>query len=277
MTTTEIQEVGKTVEVNGIKVNYLEGGSGTTHVVLVHGSGPGVTAYANWRLVIPTLAENFHVVAPDMVGFGHTERPSDAKYDLQTWADQTIGVMDALGIQKAHLVGNSFGSAIALRATTQNPDRVDKLVLLGSMGVQFEITEGLDTVWGYTPSFENMRKVLDYFAYSRELVNDELAEVRYRGSIQPGWQESFGSMFPAPRQRWVESLVVPEEELRQLTHRALILHGRDDQVIPVETSIKLMRLLDRGDVVVFSRCGHWVQIERNKDFNRIVTDFFLGD
>jgi pimeloyl-ACP methyl ester carboxylesterase len=277
MTTTEIAEVGKTIEANGIKTNYLEGGSGDTHVVLVHGSGPGVTAYANWRQVIPTLAENFHCVAPDMVGFGHSDRPSDVKYGLQTWADQVIGVMDALGIQKAHLIGNSFGSAIGLRATTQHPERVDKLVLLGSMGVPFQITEGLETVWGYTPSFENMRKVLDYFAYSRELVNDELAEVRYRGSIQPGWQESFGSMFPAPRQRWVDALVVPEEELRKLNHRALILHGRDDQVIPVETSIKLMGMLDRGDVVVYSHCGHWVQIERNKDFNRMVTDFFLGD
>ena len=117
--------------------------------MLIHGSGPGVTSYANWRLVIPALAENFHVVAPDMVGFGYSDRPEDVEYSLQTWADQTVGLMDALGIEKAHLVGNSFGGAIALRIATQHPDRVDKLVLMGSMGVHFPITEGLDAVWGY--------------------------------------------------------------------------------------------------------------------------------
>ena len=89
------------------------------------------------------------MVAPDMVGFGYSDRPEDVKYSLQTWADQTVGLMDALGIEKAHLVGNSFGGSIALRIATQHPERVDKLVLMGSMGVPFEITEGLDTVWGY--------------------------------------------------------------------------------------------------------------------------------
>ncbi len=75
----------------------------------VHGSGPGVTSYANWRLVIPALAEHFHVVAPDMVGFGYSDRPEGIQYSLDTWADQTVGLMDALGIEKTHLVGNSFG------------------------------------------------------------------------------------------------------------------------------------------------------------------------
>ena len=126
--------IGKDVEANGIRTNYLEAGSGDRHVVLVHGSGPGVTAYANWRGVLPELGKDFHVVAPDMVGFGYSERPNDVTYRLDTWADQTIAVMDALGIEKAHLVGNSFGGAIALRLTTRHPDRVDRLVLMGSVG-----------------------------------------------------------------------------------------------------------------------------------------------
>ena len=209
MTTTEKPEIGQSAEANGIRTNYLEAGTGDQTVVLIHGSGPGVTSYANWRLVIPSLAEHFHVVAPDMVGFGFSDRPEGVEYGLTTWADQTVGLMDTLGIEKAHLVGNSFGGAIALRIATQHPDRVGKLVLMGSMGVPFEITEGLDRVWGYEASFENMREVLDVFAYSRELVNDELAKVRYEGSIQPGFQEAFSAMFPAPRQRWVEAMTTP--------------------------------------------------------------------
>ena len=215
MTATTKPEIGATAIANGIETNYLEDGSGDDTVLLIHGSGPGVTSYANWRLVIPALATKFRVIAPDMVGFGYSERPEDIDYGVQTWADQAIGLMDTLGIEKTSLVGNSFGGAIALRIATQHPERVDKLVLMGSMGVPFPITEGLERVWGYEASFENMRKVLDVFAYSRELVNDELAQVRYEGSIQPGFQESFSSMFPAPRQRWVEAMCSPEEDIRQ--------------------------------------------------------------
>jgi pimeloyl-ACP methyl ester carboxylesterase len=273
MATGENPEIGATADANGIKTNYLEAGKGDP-VVLIHGSGPGVTSYANWRLVLPALAENFRVVAPDMVGFGFSERPANVEYGVQTWADQVVGLMDTLELPKAHLVGNSFGGAIALRIATQHPDRVGKLVLMGSMGVPFPITEGLERVWGYEPSFENMRKVLDVFAYSREIVNDELAEVRYRGSIQPGFQESFAAMFPAPRQRWVEAMCTPEDDIRRLPHRTLIVHGREDQVIPVQTSLRLMELIDNADLNVFSRCGHWSMIERTADFNRNVSEFF---
>jgi pimeloyl-ACP methyl ester carboxylesterase len=275
MTTTEKPEIGQSAEANGIRTNYLEAGSGDETVLLIHGSGPGVTSYANWRLVIPALAEHFRVIAPDMVGFGYSDRPEGVTYGLDTWADQTVGLMDTLGIQKAHLIGNSFGGAIALRIATQHPDRVGKLVLMGSMGVPFEITEGLDRVWGYEASFENMRKVLDVFAYSRELVNDELAQVRYEGSIQPGFQEAFSSMFPAPRQRWVEAMTTPEEQIRALQHPTLIVHGREDKVIPVSNSYKLEELIENADLSVFSKCGHWSMIERTDDFNRQVRDFFL--
>ena len=269
--------IGKDVEANGIRTNYLEAGSGDQHVVLVHGSGPGVTAYANWRGVLPVLGEQFHVVAPDMVGFGYSERPKDVTYRLDTWADQTVAVMDALGIGKAHLVGNSFGGAIALRVTTRHPDRVDRLVLMGSVGVAFPITEGLDAVWGYDGTLEGMQKIMGYFAYDKSLTTGDLAQARFEGATQPGFQEAFSSMFPAPRQRWVDSMVVPEDEIRKLPHRTLITHGREDQVIPLSNSYRLSELIDNGDLVVFSHCGHWTQIERQDDFNRLARDFFLGE
>ena len=269
--------IGTDVEANGIRTNYLEAGSGDRHVVLVHGSGPGVTAYANWRGVLPELGKDFHVVAPDLVGFGYSDRPGGVTYSLDTWADQTIGVMDALGIETAHLVGNSFGGAIALRATTRHPDRVGKLVLMGSVGVDFEITEGLDAVWGYDGTLEGMKKIVGYFAYDKKLTGGDLVQARYEGATQPGFQEAFSSMFPAPRQRWVDAMVVPDEEIRALPHRTLVVHGREDQVIPLQNSYTLLELLDNADLAVFSHCGHWTQIERRDDFNRLARDFFLGE
>jgi pimeloyl-ACP methyl ester carboxylesterase len=277
MTTTENPAIGKDVQANGIRTNYLEAGSGGDDVVLIHGSGPGVTAYANWRGVIPVLGEHFHVYAPDMVGFGYSERPEGIEYGLDVWADQTVGFMDALGIEKAHLVGNSFGGAIALRIATRHPDRVGRLVLMGSMGVDFDITEGLDNVWGYEGTLEHMKAVMGFFAYDKSLTSGDLAQARYEGATQPGFQESFSSMFPAPRQRWVEAMTVPEKEIQALPHKTLVMHGREDQVIPVANSYKLEELIDNADLAVFSHCGHWSMIERRDDFNRLVRDFFLGD
>ena len=273
MTETNRPEIGSTVVANGIKTNYLEDGKGTP-VVFVHGSGPGVTAYANWRLVMPGLAPHYRTLAPDMVGFGYTDRPAGVTYNVQTWADQTIGFMDALDIQTASVVGNSFGGGIALRMATQHPERIDKLVLMGSMGVSFPITDGLDRVWGYQPSVQNMKAMLGIFAYSPELRDDdELARVRYEASIQPGFQEAFSSMFPAPRQSSVEAMTTPDEELRKIDKETLIVHGRDDKVIPLENSYRLLQLIDRSQLHVFGHCGHWVQIEQADPFVRLVDDF----
>ncbi len=283
MTTTEMTqhaktqpEVGATVRANGVATNFLEAGSGDP-VVLIHGSGPGVSAYANWRLTLPELAKELHVLAPDMVGFGYTERQADATYNLKTWVDQLVGFLDALGISRASIVGNSFGGAIALALAGQHPERVDKLVLMGSVGVPFPITEGLDAVWGYEPSFEAMRGIMDYFAHSRELVNDELAEVRYQASIQPGFQESYGSMFPAPRQRWVDAMVTPDDVIAALPHQTLIVHGREDAVIPLQNSYRLLELIPSAQLHVFGKCGHWSQIEHMAAFNELLRDFLRSD
>jgi 2-hydroxy-6-oxo-octa-2,4-dienoate hydrolase len=269
---TQRPEIGATIDAGGIKTNYIEAGDGPP-VVLVHGSGPGVTGYANWRLTMPALAEQFRVIAPDMVGFGYTERPPGLRCDVDVWADQVVGVLDALGLERASLVGNSFGGAIALRVAARYPERVHKLALMGSVGVPFAITEGLDAVWGYEPSVENMRRIMDLFAYNHDLISDELAEVRYRASTQPGFQESYAALFPAPRQRWVDAMVTPDEQIRVLPHETLVVHGREDRIIPLATSLRLAELIDGSQLHVFGHCGHWTQIEWSAAFNRLLAGF----
>eukprot|EP01041_Mallomonas_annulata_P032061 gene32061-54481_t len=157
-------EIGHSIVAAGLKTNYLESGSGEP-VILIHGSGPGVTAYANWRLSIPVLAEKYRVLAPDIAGFGYTERKSDTVYDLDFWVRHLIEWMDAVGVKKARFVGNSFGGALTLALTARHPERVDRFVLMGAAGVDFEVTPGLEAVWGYEPSVENMRKMAMTFAY----------------------------------------------------------------------------------------------------------------
>ncbi|MEO1925880.1 MAG: alpha/beta hydrolase [Gammaproteobacteria bacterium] len=266
-------EIANSIQTGSFKTNYHDVGDGD-NVFLIHGSGPGVTAWANWRLCLPAFSEYFRVVAPDMSGFGFTERPDDVEYNMDNWVSHAIDLMDALNIEQTNLVGNSFGGALALALTIRHPERVKKLVLMGSVGVHFELTEGLDEVWGYEASSENMRKIMDYFAHDRNLVSDELAELRYKASIQPGFQEAFSAMFPAPRQRWIEGMQSPEENIRNVKHDTLIVHGREDRVIPVSTSQRLFELIERSQLHLFGQCGHWTQIEHNKRFNDLVINFF---
>lgn len=265
-------EIGKEIVAAGIKTNYHELGTGDP-VFLIHGSGPGVSAYANWRLVLPTLGQLFRVIAPDMVGFGFTERPKNYIYSKDNWVGHIIGMLDALKIERADFIGNSFGGALAIATAVKHPERVGRLVLMGSAGTHFELTPGLDAVWGYTPSIEKMRNLLDIFAFDRSLVNDELAKLRYEASIRPGFQESFGSMFPAPRQRWIDALASSDEQIRNLANEVLLIHGRDDQVVPLSSSLRLFQLLENVQLHSFARCGHWVQIEAANDFCRLVVDF----
>lgn len=265
-------EIGRSVLAAGRHTNVHDLGSGAP-VLLIHGSGPGVTAWANWRLVMPALAESRRVIAPDMAGFGYTERLAGDAYTMDGWVAHAIGVLDALGIERTDLVGNSFGGAIALALAIRHPERVRRLVLMGSVGVPFEITPALDAVWGYQPSLEAMRGLLDLFAFDRSLVNDELARLRYEASIRPGFQESFGAMFPAPRQRWVDAMVSREADIRALPNQTLVIHGREDKVIPLQTSLTLAGWIPRSQLHVFGQCGHWTQIEHARRFARLVGDF----
>jgi 2-hydroxymuconate-semialdehyde hydrolase len=265
-------EIGASIVANGIVTNYHDVGAGSP-VLMIHGSGPGVSAWANWRLTIPVLARQCRVIAPDMAGFGFSERAPGARYHLDAWVAQAVGLLDALGLSRVDVVGNSFGGALALALAIRHPQRVRRLVLMGSAGVSFPITPGLDAVWGYEPSIGNMRKLLDIFAYHRGLVNDELAELRYKASIQPGFHEAFSSMFPAPRQRGVDALASREEDIRALPHETLVIHGREDQVIPLSNSLTLAQWIPRAQLHVFGQCGHWTQIEHAARFSRLVADF----
>jgi 2-hydroxymuconate-semialdehyde hydrolase len=266
-------EIAKSVETGGFKTNYHDVGSGYP-VVMVHGSGPGVTAWANWGKLFPLLKDDFRIVAPDMVGFGFTDRPAGVEYNLNNWVKQTADLFDALKIERANLVGNSFGGALALSMAIKYPQRINKLVLMGSMGVSFPITYGLDRVWGYTPSLANMEELLEIFTYDHSFSTPELIKTRYESSKQPGFQESFSSMFPEPRQRSVEKMASNENYIRNIPHETLIVHGREDRVIPIETSMKLIKLIDRAELHVFGRCGHWTQIEHTVEFADLLRSFF---
>lgn len=268
-------EIGKSVVAAGIKTNFLEAGSGDP-VILIHGSGPGVTGYANWRLTIPVLAQKYRVLAPDIAGFGYTERKADQVYNLEFWVRHLVEFMDAVGVKKARFVGNSFGGALTLALTARHPERVEKFVLMGAAGVEFELTPGLDAVWGYQPSLDSMRETVKSFAYDTGFITEDLIRSRYEASIRPGYHESYAKIFAEPRQPTIKALATPEAEIRKITRPALVIHGRDDRIVPLSNSIKLHSLIQKSDLHVFGECGHWTQIEKKDQFVKLVMDFFAA-
>ncbi|MCG8274114.1 alpha/beta fold hydrolase [Aquamicrobium sp. NLF2-7] len=267
------REIGRQISVGGIGTNYHDVGQGRP-VVFIHGSGPGVSAWANWRLNLePVAAHGLRCIAPDMLGFGYTDAPSDMRFTAERWVEHFAGFVDALGEDKISIVGNSFGGAIALAYAVRFPERVDRLVLMGAVGLDFPITRELDQVWGHVATLENMREMMKIFAWDQSLINDDLAEIRHRATTRAGVMEAFSAMFPEPRQAALRALASREEDVAGVRAPTLVIHGRDDRVIPVDVSRRLFELLPNAELHLFSNCGHWTQIEKAARFNAIVGDF----
>jgi pimeloyl-ACP methyl ester carboxylesterase len=262
----------RTIDARGIQTSYLEAGSGTP-VVMLHGSGPGVSALANWQHNIPTLAQRFRVLAPDIVGFGTTQRPNDIVYSLRTWTDHVWAFLDALGINTTAVVGNSLGGRIALQMATDRPDQITKMVLMGAPGVGMRPTEGLAALRAYQPSRNAMRDLLrNYFAVDPAMITDDLVSTRYEASIADGAYDAYRAMFFDSRHAGSE-LGVSAEEVRAIDTPVLLVHGREDKVVPMAVSVTMLGLLPHADLHVFSACGHWTQIERADEFSALVADY----
>ncbi len=266
-------EVGRSASTGTLTTNYHDVGVGSP-VLLLHGSGPGVSAWANWRLPIGILGPQFRLIAPDLAGFGYTQVPDGTAFSREVWLQQIVDLLDALGLAKVSVVGNSFGGSMALALAIHHPERVDRLVLMGSVGVPFTITPGLDAVWGYEPSVAEMGRLMrEEFAYDPSFITDDLVHLRYEASIRPGAHESFSAMFPAPRQQWVDAMAFSENEIRGIGHPTLVIHGRDDKVIPLSNSLTLLDWIDDSEAHLFGRCGHWTQIEKTDEFCAVVAEF----
>ena len=273
---TASPEIANSLQVGECTLNYHDQGEGDV-ILLIHGSGPGVTAWANWRGVIPALAQRARVIAPDMLGFGYTSCPFDWTLDPDTWVRSLVGLLDSLNVERVSIVGNSFGGAIALAFAKAHPQRVRRLVLMGAAGLSFPLTEGLDKVWGYQPSLAAMRELMEVFAFDHSIINDDLVRMRYEASIRDDVQSRFAQLFPAPRQSGIEMLALPGSALRELRQPTLLIHGRDDRVIPLEVSERMLRLIPHAQLHVFGECGHWVQIERAGAFTRLLCDFLCDE
>jgi 2-hydroxy-6-oxonona-2,4-dienedioate hydrolase/4,5:9,10-diseco-3-hydroxy-5,9,17-trioxoandrosta-1(10),2-diene-4-oate hydrolase len=256
-------------------------------VVLLHGGGPGATGVSNYSRNIDALAERFHVIVPDMPGYGGSSKELDHNDPFGDLAFAIRAMLDELGIDKAHLVGNSYGGAAALRLTLDRPDRVDRLILMGPGGIgttRNVPTKGLGSLLAYYGGDGPSRAKLEsfirhYLVYDGSAVDDELIDVRYEASIQPEVVANPPLRRPSGRDAlrtlWRMDFT-RDRRLARATTPTLVIWGADDEVNRPSGGVTLARTMPHCDLYLAARTGHWVQWERPELFNTLAQAFLDG-
>jgi 4,5:9,10-diseco-3-hydroxy-5,9,17-trioxoandrosta-1(10),2-diene-4-oate hydrolase len=261
-----------------------EAGSGDP-VVLLHGGGPGATGVSNYSRNIDVLANRFRVIVPDMPGYGQSSKDVDHRDPFGDLAFAIRGLLDELGIEKAHIVGNSYGGAAALRLALDRPDKVDRLILMGPGGVgttRALPTKGLNALFGYYggdgPSRDKLATVIrEYLVYDGAAVPDELIDLRYEASIQPEVVADPPLRRPSGLRTMWRMDLTRDSRLKSLRTPTLVLWGRDDKVNRPSGGPMLLNLMPNAELVMTSHTGHWMQWERAELFNELVTEFLSAD
>lgn len=268
------------------RIRYHEAGEGDP-VILLHGSGPGASAWSNFSQNIEVLARKYRVIALDFPGWGRSD-----EFDPQTAhrfavnAEVVVGLMDALDISRAALVGNSMGGIASQMVTALHPGRVTHCVTMGAPapgGPQpfyqpSGLTEGLRILFeAYrTPSEENVRRLVEIMVFDSAFASDALIRQRTENAIaNPNHLSNFLKGLAT-----MHIDAVGQDEIVHALEKspvpALIMHGRDDRVVPVEHSLRTAALMPNASLLVFNRCGHWAQLEHAGRFNALL-DGFLSD
>ncbi|AHK28226.1 2-hydroxy-6-oxo-6-phenylhexa-2,4-dienoate hydrolase [Rhodococcus opacus PD630] len=288
MTTTEealtFESTSKFAQVRpDLKLHYHEAGIGNdTTIVLLHGGGPGASSWSNFARNIPVLAEKFHVLAVDQPGYGLSDKPTEHPQYFVHSASALKDLLDTLDIGgRVHLLGNSLGGGAAVRFALDYPDRAGRLVLMGPGGLSVNLfapdpTEGVKNLgkFGYQPTRENLEAFLRIMVFDQKLITDELIDERFAAASTPesiAAAKAMGKSFSSAD----FELGMLWREAYKLRQRVLLIWGREDRVNPLDGALVALKMIPRAQLHVFGGCGHWAQLEKFDEFNRLATDFLL--
>jgi 2-hydroxymuconate-semialdehyde hydrolase len=249
-------------------------------VLLLHGSGPGTTAWRAWRPVCEALSHRFELIAPDQAGFGRTPIPAGGGTRRALWVGQAIALMDLLGHERYAVVGHSMGGAVALAAAAARPDAVRAVVGIGCMGGPMPLSDGLDRLWAARPTPAGAAEVLRLIAAGSSGQAGSTAaagspdptavEERLEAMLAQG-EEAYAALFPPPRERWVADLRLRESEWDRVAAHVLLVHGARDQIVPLrEGAVSLVARLPHADLHVLGDCGHSPHVERPELVHRLL-------
>ncbi|MFF2697014.1 alpha/beta fold hydrolase [Streptomyces cyaneofuscatus] len=275
-----------TYDIGGRSIFAAETGDGPP-VLLLHGGGPGASGVSNYARNIVELAKEYRVIVPDLPGYGRSTKGVDGSDPFGHLADGIRGLLDELGLEKAHLVGNSYGGACALRLALDTPDRVDRMVLMGPGGIgttRSLPTPGLNSLLNYYtgdgPSRQKLEKFIrNYLVFNAADVPDAAIDERYRASIDPEVIASPPLRRPsgpnALRTVWKMDFT-RDARLSRLPVPTLVLWGAQDRVNRPSGGPMLAERMPNCDLYMAANTGHWVQFERAELFNRLCADFLAG-
>lgn len=284
-------DTGRFAEAGGMRLHYYDagpdgGGDGGTPVVLLHGGGPGASAWSNFGPNLPVLAKRFRTLMVDQPGFGKSAKPPVTGSYFTFSADALAALLTELGIERVHLIGNSLGGGTAVRFALNYPGRAGRLVLMGPGGLSLNVfspdpTEGVKRLMEFAappgPSREKLAAFLRTLVFDQRLITDELVEERFAAASDPetlAAMASMGASFFNPAHA-EESLLW--REAHRLQQRVLLIWGREDRVNPLDGALVALKLIRRAQLHVFGGCGHWAQLEKSGEFNRLAISFLEGD
>ena len=268
---------GKYVDVGGgITMHYHEAGSGDRGVILfAHGSGPGASGWSNFKGNYPFLAEHgYRTIVPDTMGYGYSTKPEDGAFSLDDVAAQYKALLDALGVDRAIVVGNSQGGAIAITMAINYPKLVDKLVLMAPGGLETRETymqmEGikamLRVLYKEGISKETIRKIFTLQLHDESKITDEVIEERYQVAMTQH-KDNIARIRVANQ----------EDRLSEIQCPVLCFWGADDKFCPASGAPKIASACPDSRTMLIGNCGHWVMVEYKKLFNELTLRFANGD
>lgn len=267
------------------KLHYHEAGSGPA-LLLLHGSGLGVTGWANFQDNLPFFAPHFRTIILDAPGYGKSD-PVEGD-PVQVARDAVIALMDGLGIERAHIVGNSYGGIVGGHLAASHPDRVMRYVTIGGIGFNITSTfpnEGLTRLVEFieNPTRENIVAWLESMVFDKSIITEELIEKRFREALDPVTMASSKKMYTRTALQFIaESMrgagaAQRIEYLGRIKAPTLITWGRDDKVSPLDGALLPMRLIPNAELHVFPNCGHWAMIECKERFETLVLGFLQDE
>jgi 2-hydroxymuconate-semialdehyde hydrolase len=256
----------RTVSLAEAVVRVVTLGSGPP-VLLLHGSGPGTTAWGAWRPLGETLADRFTLVAPDQAGFGGTPLPPGRPPGRALWTEQAIALMDLLGHERYAVIGHSMGGAVALSVAAARPDAVGAVVGIGCMGAAMPLPRALDRLWAARATRESAREVLGLIAADPEAALDPSAVETRLAAMRA--QEGYDRLFPPPRERWVADLTVREP----VRAPVLLVHGEEDRIVPRDAAVALVAQLDDVRLRVIEGSGHSPHADRPGEVLPLIASF----
>jgi len=264
-----------------LRLHYHEAGVGNdTTIVLLHGGGPGASSWSNFAKNIPVLAQRFHVLAVDQPGYGRSDKPTEHPQYFVHSASALKDLLDTLGItDRVHLLGNSLGGGAAVRFALDYPERAGRLVLMGPGGLSVNLfapdpTEGVKNLgrFSYEPTRENLEAFLRIMVFDQSLITPELVEERFASASTPESLASAKAMGKSFSSAEFEKGMLWRDAYK-LRQRVLLIWGREDRVNPLDGALVALKMIPRAQLHVFGGCGHWAQLEKFDEFNRLTVDF----